>query len=368
MKNWLHLTFYFIETLIKLSRPGGLKAVAAENVALRQQLILVAKNKKRSPKLTLSNRIIFGLLAAWIKPRRLGKVAIIVKPATLLKFHKALVKCKYRLLYSNKSPKKPGPKGPCQEVINLIIEMKQRNPYFACRRIAMQISNVFDVEMDKDIVRRVLAKYYQPIGNSDGPSWLTFIGHMKYSLWSIDLFRSESISLQSHWVMVIMDQFTRKIIGFATHKGDLHGVAICCMFNKIISNKTPPQYLSSDNDPLFKFHRWRANLRILDIDTLKGTGEIETIPYAPKSHPFVERLIQIYRNELSDRSLFWTGADLQCKLDCFQRYFNEHRTHMGLQGDIPNQVAENKKPNVIDIKNYRWKSHCRGLFNLPIAA
>lgn len=68
--------------------------------------------------------------------------------------------------------------------------------------------------------------------------------------------------------MALMDQFTRRIVGFSVHAGDLNGVAICRMFNKIISHKTLPKYLSSDNDPLFKFHRWRANLRILEIDTL----------------------------------------------------------------------------------------------------
>jgi len=162
--------------------------------------------------------------------------------------------------------------------------------------------------------------------------------------------------------MVVMDQFTRRIIGFAVHAGDLNGVAICVMFNKIISGGKSPKYLSSDNDPLFKFHRWRANLRIRDIK------EIKSVPYTPTSHPFVERLIRICRNEVLDRSLFWTASDLQCKLNKFQSYFNEHRTHMGLDGSIPNQISENKKQDVINIKNYRWQKHCRGLFQLPIAA
>lgn len=61
---------------------------------------------------------------------------------------------------------------------------------------------------------------------------------MKDSLWSVDSFRSESILLESHWVMVIMDQYTRKIIGFPVHKGDLNGTEIFCMFNKIINTLT----------------------------------------------------------------------------------------------------------------------------------
>ena len=126
--------------------------------------------------------------------------------------------------------------------------MKQRNSRYGYRRIAMQISNAFGIEVDKDLVRRILSKHYKNDPENDGPSWLTFIGHMKDSLWSVDLFRCESIHLRSHWVMVVMDQFTRRMIGFAVHKGDVSGIDLCCMFNKIISKQRLPTYLSSDND------------------------------------------------------------------------------------------------------------------------
>ena len=82
----------------------------------------------------------------------------------------------------------------------------------------------------------MLEKHYLP-GPGDGPSWLTFIGHMKDSLWSVDLFRCESILLNSHWVMIVMDQFTRRIIGFAVYAGDVDGRALCRMFNQIIAGK-----------------------------------------------------------------------------------------------------------------------------------
>ena len=71
------------------------------------------------------------------------------------------------------------------------------------------------INLDKDVGRRVLANHYLP-GNpgADGLSWLAVIGHLKDSLWSIDLFRVESILLRGHWVMLGMDLFTRRIIGF----------------------------------------------------------------------------------------------------------------------------------------------------------
>lgn len=323
----------------------------------------MTRNSKRSPKLTAGDRTIFAILASFISSKRLSRIAIALKPATILKFHQALVKRKYGILFSNKVHRKPGPKGPSSNLTEAIIEMKKHNPSYGYRRIAMQISNAFDVDIDKDIVRRVLNKHYKySPDDHDGPSWLTFIGHMTDSLWSIDFFRCESIHLKTHWVMVVMDQFTRRIIGFATYQGELTGVDICCMFNRIISKQPLPKYLSSDNDPLFNFHRWQANLRVLDIE------EIKTVPYAPMSHPFIERLIGTIRREFLNKTLFWNEHDLQRKLEFFQKYYNEQRCHLGIKSISPFQKKEDNPPTVFSLEHFRWKKHCHGLFQLPVAA
>ena len=360
--TWLRFLFYFIAATIKIARPNGAKAVAAENVVLRQQLMVLSRQQKRSPNLTTSDRLIYALLTAWIKPKRLSKIAILIKPATLLKFHKALVKRKYQLLFSNKSPKKSGRKGPSQKLIDLIVEMKTRNPRFGYLRIAMQIQQAFGIEIDKGVVKRVLDKHYKPKAGGEGPSWLTFIGQMKDSLWSVDLFRCESIHLKTHWVMVVMDQFSRRIIGFAVHKGYVNGTALCCMFNKAISKKELPKYLSSDNDPLFTFHQWQANLRILEIE------EIKSVPYTPTSHPFIERVIGTVRREYLDHLFFWNARDLQNKLNTFKKYYNELRAHSSLDNETPSKKADEIKNHVISIDNFRWKKHGGNLFQLPIAA
>ena len=163
MMKLLALISSYVVLCLRLLSPGGLRAVAAENMVLRQQLITLSRERKRAPGLTFIEKITFGLFASMISAKRLTRIAIILKPAMLLKFHKALVQRKYSLLFSNKSQKKPGPKGPEQKVIDLIIGMKQRNPSYGYRRIAMQISNAFGIVIDKDIVRRVLSKHYKSI-------------------------------------------------------------------------------------------------------------------------------------------------------------------------------------------------------------
>jgi len=125
-----------------------------------------------------------------------------------------------------------------------------------------------------------------------------------------------------------------------------------------------PKYLSTDNDddPLYRFHQWQANLRVL------GVTEIKTVTYVPISHPFVERLIGTIRRECLDRMLFWTTADLAQKLQDFQDYYYVYRAHAGLKGrrPCPPTGTESESPPSFDL--YRWRRHCRGLYQTPIAA
>jgi transposase InsO family protein len=156
-----------------------------------------------------------------------------------------------------------------------------------------------------------------------------------------------------------MDQFTRRIVGFGVHAGIVDGRALCRMFKLAIARHARPKYLSSDHDPLYRFHQWQANLRVLDID------EIKTVPYAPLSHPFVERLIGTIRREFLNHTLFWTAVDLESKLFEFKDYYNRHRSHASLDGKTP-EASDIRA--CVSMKSYRWKRHCRGLFQTPKAA
>src|SRR5215471_9978076 len=51
----------------------------------------------------------------------------------------------------------------------------------------------------------------------------------------------------------------------------------------------------------------------------------------------------------------------------FQRYYNCHRAHAGLEGSLPEPRVEGPA-SPIDFGSYRWRRHCRGLYQTPIAA
>ena len=219
MNNLLLTLLHLVVMTAKLCGPGGVRAVIAENLVLKQQLIVLRRGRRRAT-LTLTDRLLCGFGSLFLSAGRIRKVAIAVRPSTLLAFHAALVRRKYRRLFSSRPcPKKPGPKG-----------------------------------------------------------------------------------------------------------------------------------------------RWTANLRILEID------EIKTVPHAPLSHPFVERLVGTMRREFLDDVPFWNARDLERKLADFQAYYNAARGHASLQGHTPLIFAGGHTVARAELNQVRWVSHCRNLVQLPVAA
>jgi len=136
MSNLVVLFVHVVVTVARLLGPGGVRSVVAESVLVKQQLLILNRSRQRSPNLCFSDRLVAGLCALFIRPARLIRSAIVLKASTLLSIHQALRNRKYRLLFSCKRKRKPGPKGPSKELIDAVVQMKQRNPTWGCPRIA----------------------------------------------------------------------------------------------------------------------------------------------------------------------------------------------------------------------------------------
>lgn len=101
MRDLLLLAIHLLVTLVKLLRPGGVRAVAAESLLLKHQLLISNRSRQRAPNLTTVDRFVLGLTAQFVRPRRIPKLSAILRSSMLFKFHKALVDRKYRLLFSS---------------------------------------------------------------------------------------------------------------------------------------------------------------------------------------------------------------------------------------------------------------------------
>jgi len=126
MKTLALLVIHVLTTLAQRAGPGGAKAIIAESLLLKHQQLIARRSAGKTPKLTISDRFLCGFLTLFMRPGRIRKAAVVLKPATLTKFRRALVSRNYRLLLSSRNNGKPGPKGPSDVLVLAIVELNQQ--------------------------------------------------------------------------------------------------------------------------------------------------------------------------------------------------------------------------------------------------
>ena len=133
MRDPIILLVHLIATLARLMGPGGLRSVVAESVLVKQQLLMLNRSRHRAPNLCASDRILAGVCALFMRPARVIRSAIVLRPSTILEFHRALRTRKYRWLFSP-TRRRTGPQGPSNALVDAIVDMKRRNPRWGCPR------------------------------------------------------------------------------------------------------------------------------------------------------------------------------------------------------------------------------------------
>ena len=78
---------HLLVTLARLARPGGVLAVAAESLAVKHQLLIMKRARRRSPNLTAWDRVVLGVCTLLVSSTRLDRMAVILKTSTLLRLH-----------------------------------------------------------------------------------------------------------------------------------------------------------------------------------------------------------------------------------------------------------------------------------------
>src|ERR1700738_505512 len=194
MRDLLLLAIHLLVPLAKFLGPGGVRRVAAESLLLKHQLLISNRSRQRAPNLTTLDRLVLRLTTLFVSPHRIPKLSASLKPATLFKFRQ---RCRAAR---------------------------------ACQTFSTRAGCRWSVLAD------------------------THRSREGQRLECGSLLRVESILLRSHWVMLVMDGFTRRIIGCGTAPACFDGVSVCRMFNCAAAGRHKLKYLSTDHDPLFRFH------------------------------------------------------------------------------------------------------------------
>ncbi len=164
-------------------RPGGVRAVVAESLLLKHQLVVLNRGRERAPNLRPMDRVMAGLCTRFIRPGRLLRIAVVLKPSTLLAFHAALVKRKYRQLFTPKRRGKPGPKGPSAELIGTSRrEYLDFVPFWTARNLESRLLSFKEFyneqrchyALDSDTPRNRTGKIRPKVADLDSYRWRSY--------------------------------------------------------------------------------------------------------------------------------------------------------------------------------------------------
>ena len=121
MKDLLLLLVHLLTAAGRLLGHGGAKALIAENLLIKHQLVILTRHRQRAPNPLPLDRFLLGFWSLFIRPGRIPKLALGLRPGNLLKFHQYLVRRKFRALFSSRKTRQPGPKGLSEQLIHAIV-------------------------------------------------------------------------------------------------------------------------------------------------------------------------------------------------------------------------------------------------------
>ncbi len=81
----LAVFIHLMVTLAKLMGSGGAKAVVADSLILKQQLLVINRSRQRAPNLSALDRFLLGFWSLFLSPHHLLRAAVVIKPSTLLR-------------------------------------------------------------------------------------------------------------------------------------------------------------------------------------------------------------------------------------------------------------------------------------------
>jgi putative transposase len=295
------------------------KELIAENAFLRQQVIVLNRQKRGRAQLTPRDRRVLVFLAHHIGG---WKDALhIVKPDTLKKWHRE----GFRLYWRHKSRTTTRQPRIAQETIELIKQMAVENRLWGAKRIRGELKKL-GIQVSKRTIQRYMRQARQALPpRTSGQTWATFLKNHAHEIWACDFLQVYDLLFRPMFAFFIVELGSRRVV----HVGVTRAPSDAWVAQQL-REATPfgigPKYLIRDNDDKFgaQFKRVAAGIKLL-----------KTPVHAPKANSICERFLGSVRRECLDHFLILSERHLQRIVTDYVSYFNQMRPHQGIRQQIP---------------------------------
>ncbi len=291
--------------------------LAAENLALRQQLAVLTVRKRR-PRLRTRDRIFWVWLSRlWAGWR---SVLMIVQPDTVVGWHRR----GFRLYWRCKSRAKPGRPRIEVEIRNLIRRMSRENPSWGVPRIQSELAL-----LGHTVSEATVRKYRIRKRNPPSQTWRTFLDNHLADIVAIDFFTVPTATFRILFAFVVLRHDRRMVVHFnATANPTAAWTAQ--QITEAFPDETAPRFLIRDRDGIYG-QAFQQRIRNMGIE------EVVTAPRSPWQNPYVERLLGSIRRECLNHVIVLNERHLLRILRSYFAYYHESRTHLSLDRNSPIQ-------------------------------
>jgi putative transposase len=306
-----------LSTLADLSRSKS--ELVAENVLLRQQLIILRREVKR-PSITRTDRMLLVLLARLV--RIWQQALVIVRPDTLLRWHREL----FRLVWKRKSKASSHQPKVAAETIALIRQMAKDNRLWGAERIRGEL-----LKLGIHVCKRTIQKYMRVVRTHQprGQRWATFVRNHGAQIWACDFLQVTDLFFRPLFAFFLIELKSRKVIHVGVTRSPTD-VWVAQQLREATPYGQAPKYLICDHDSKYGscFRR---------VATTSGIKLLKTPVHAPRANAICERYLRSVRQECLDHLLILHERQLQRVLNAYVAYFNQARPHQGIGQQIPQQ-------------------------------
>jgi putative transposase len=302
----------------------------AEILALRHQLLVLQRQIDRA-QFTETDRTILAMLSGVFDRRRLADVFLIVKPATVIGWHRRLV-----ARHWTQPPTAKRGRPPIEpEVRRLIIRLAGENPNWGYRRIHGELTRLGHRVAASTVWKVLRAAGIDPARDRTGPTWIEFIRSQAAAIIATDFACVDTATLRRFHVLFVIEVGSRRVhlVGITTNPTGPWTTQAARNFLMAIRDAHGFRFLIRDGAGQFT--------RSFD-EALAGSGinAIRTPPRAPQANAYAERWVRTLRHELLDRTIIWNEAQLRRLVVEYIDHYNSHRPHREINQRAPNDTTD----------------------------
>jgi transposase InsO family protein len=298
-----------------------------EILALRHQL-LVLQRQVGTPAFTDTDRLVLAGLLHRLPRQQLCQLLLLVRPDTVLRWHRDLIKRRHA---ATCAPKRRGRPPTVRSIRALVLRLARENPSWGYRRIHGELA-ALGIKVAASTVWEILREHgAAPAPQRQSTTWADFLRSQAHALLACDFFETRTLTGARLYVFAVIEHATRRIriLGATAHPTAAWVVQLgrnLVMDLEDVDSRA--RFLVRDRDSKFT-QAFDAVLADAGLRVVNSGVRM------PGMNSIMERWIQTCRRELLDRTLIWDQRHLLHALRDFESFYNEHRPHRALNQAAP---------------------------------